>query len=353
LLNKKIRLKDIAKASNVSISTASRALNESDHISPATRKKVQAEAMRQNYTPGKSVKPGDRSKPSRYMSSSIQSPCLVIVECGLTHSFFAESLIEIASTSTALGYEAKFIQLDSNASTAECLEKALILHPCAIIFITWGDLAEADAIVIDKCGVPVVLINRHIAGYGNSVTLDDFSAGVRIARYFYNMGHRRIAHLMGQDSTAVRERAQGMRCELERLSCYDPQLFELVHDDYCFDSVNHCVRKFLAASPPVTAIWAYRDAVATIALTAISAAGLKVPGDISIAGFNNTEQMRSLKLTSFDNRLADLGREAVCIVNDLIRKQNQGPKRVCLIPTFIEGTTVGPVPTTPINRPSR
>lgn len=339
-----IRLKDIARASNVSVSTVSRALRGSDRVSKATRNKIQAQAVLQNYVPNKTVKKPNLRNDTNHNDSTLIGN-VVIVKHGKAHLFFSESIMEMAQASAKFGFTTNLIEVNAHNSITDCIHEGLALQPIAIILITWNDITASDAELIEKCIVPVVLINRYYPGRTNSVTLDDYAAGVQVARLFYNLGHRRIAHLVGpQVSSPIRERADGMRSELIRLNCFDPELFYHVNTKSMTESINMCIEQFLNLPEPVTAIWAYCDIAATIALTAIYATTRNVPGDVSIVGFNNTDQERILNMSTFDFRFSEVGRQAILLVHQLVTGATKGPVRICVVPTFIDGCTIDIAP---------
>jgi len=339
-----IRLKDIAQACHVSISTVSRALRGDPQIAEETRLRIQAEARRQQYKIDKSRAVKEREPAGRgYEDSSGLRRLVVLMHGENIRPFFAETLIEIAHIAARYRLTTEFVQARRVDTVAACFEKGMAAHPDAILFITWLDSDEIDVAVIRSCRVLVVLFNRHIPGISNAVTLDDFAAGVQMARYLYDLGHRRIAHLAGpENSSAVRERAWGLRSELERLGCYDPELFEQVQCSRYVESLQEGVNKFINMAAPATAIWAYNDAAAAVVLSAVHAAGLAVPDDISVAGYDFMAQVGDLNLTTFDYRFAAMGRVAVKMVTDLLMGDIAGPLRYCVVPTLVVGATTGP-----------
>ncbi len=340
-----VRLKDVAQASNVSISTVSRALRGDPQIAEETRLRVRAEAQRQKYKIDKGkLAPGWEPAAQVYEGASNCKRLVVIMHGENIRPFFAETLIEIAHISERYRLTTEFVQARRVDTVAACFEKGLAARPDAVLFITWLDWDEIDTALIQSCSVPVILFNRHIPGISNAVTLDDFAAGVQMSRYLYGLGHRRIAHLVGpQSSSAVRERAMGLRSELERLGCYDPDLFGQVQCSRYVESVQEAVSRFIEAAEPATAIWAYNDTTAAVVLSAVHAAGLAVPDDISVAGYDYLAQVSDLNLTTIDYRFAEMGRVAVKMVVDLLKGDITGPLRYCVVPTLIVGATTGPV----------
>ncbi len=342
MAKKKVRLTDIAQACNVSISTVSRALQGNPQIAAETREQIIAEAMRREYrSPQIALANAAQKRPA---GPRVVGKKLAVIEHGDNiRSFFSEALREISITSAQRGLETCFVPAEIKESLAECLRKASATSPDVIILISWANLTEADARQLSQTGVPVIIFNRYIAGCCNAVTLDDFSAGVHIARYLHSLGHRRIAHLCGlQSASSVRDRADGIRSELLRLSCYDPDLICQLDVCHIVDSINTWIKRLLDMPEPCTAIWAYNDAAAALVYAAVRAVGLAVPGDISIAGFDYMVQVRELNLTTFDYRQAEMGRVAVTIAADLLTGAIHGPLRACVIPEFVAGATTGP-----------
>lgn len=336
-----VRLKDIAKASNVSISTASRALRGDPQIASETRKRIIAEAQRQKY---KAVRSSFATSTGTGQIDAIGKSLVVIIHGGWIRSFFAESLVEMARVCEQYNLENTFVPVDADIPLADSLQKVQDMNPDAIIVMTWEDLNETHGELVNSINVPVILFNRYIAGISTAVTLDDYAAGIHMARHLYGLGHRRIAHLQGPpDSPSARERIQGIRGELERLGCYDPALFGQVDRRNLVDSIQLCVQQFISSSNPATAIWAYNDAAAAIVYTSLRGSGYDVPGDISVAGYDHMEQVRNLNLTTFDYRYSDMGRVAVNMALNLMQGNVNGPIRSCVVPAFIAGQTTAPV----------
>src|SRR5690606_20453811 len=125
---------------------------------------------------------------------------------------------------------------------------------------------------------PFVLVNRHGEDLCSSVTLDDFSAGMKAARHLGSLGHRRIGYIPGSwEGTATRERAMGFRAGLESFGCCDPECFAAPVTGHDIEPVRRHVHKLLAMNPRATALATYNDALAAIALVALREAGLHIP----------------------------------------------------------------------------
>lgn len=346
------RLEDIARVTGVSVSTVSRALRSDPRIAEKTRWRVATEARRLNYH-----KPGENGIGRRAGlegSTSLVARLVprlerlrVLVMRPDPRAFFAETLVELVQQGQECGF-AVDVQEGRDENLARHLTEAEAGGANAVLVLTFGHLTEAHGRLFQDSPVPVVLINRHVEGMTNAVTLDDFAAGVQAARYLVGLGHRRIAHLPGpQGASSMRERAAGFRTGLETVGCFDPALFvEPVQGDV-LKWAQASVGRLLALPEPPTAIWAHHDLAAGATVVAVRAAGLRVPEDISIMGFDRKPELRETRLTTFDYRFRELARQSLRLIEGLLAGTVRGPVRVCVVPALVQGETTGPAPERP------
>ncbi len=138
--------------------------------------------------------------------------------------------------------------------------------------------------------LPFVLVNRHTSPITpNAVVPDDYAGACAAVEHLLGLGHRRIAHISGSDEVSTGYlRRQGYLDTLRRYEArasVDPAL--LVPGSFRESGGYDAMRALLALSDPPTAVFAVNDLAALGALHAIADAGLRVPGDISVVGFND------------------------------------------------------------------
>ncbi|SMD01343.1 LacI family DNA-binding transcriptional regulator [Rhizobium sp. RU36D] len=272
----KVTLREIAESAGVSISTASRALSGSPGLSDAVRVKVQAAADRLNYV-GTS-------------SSSLAVTVLTTIDVGAASSpdFQLELFSGIERECRDLGIVLSYGMMGHGQPTPiPAARDDGARHGYILLSFHDEDLIERLA----RDGQPAVIIN----GIDPLMRLDAVSAGNRsggfaITRHLLDLGHRRILALTHNKRQPVRDRLAGSEEALRAAGLsLDPSL---VIDPPAMraDSAYAAIGQRLEANggkPDFTAIQCCNDASAFGAMTAITEAGLSIPGDISITGFDD------------------------------------------------------------------
>lgn len=136
--------------------------------------------------------------------------------------------------------------------------------------------------------VPIVLVNRHTEPITPNVVVPaDYAGSMTAVAHLVGLGHRRIAHIAGSDEMSTgATRRNGYRDGLERHGiAFDPDL--LVMGSYRERGGYDAMRRLLALVDPPTAVFAVNDLAAAGAIRAIREAGLDVPHDVSVVGFND------------------------------------------------------------------
>jgi LacI family transcriptional regulator len=160
-----------------------------------------------------------------------------------------------------------------------------------------------------EIGHPVVLIDNTLPGQPyDSVMADDFGGGFLLTQHLITIGHRHITMVAGNLSVpSFAERYRGYRaaCRAASVQPMDP-----IEVDWERSSVAEMLKQVLALTPQPTAFFCASDAYAAFVMEALHDAGLKVPDDISVAGFDDLAPMRLVRpaLTTIHNHPRLLGR---------------------------------------------
>ena len=174
------------------------------------------------------------------------------------------------------------------------------------------DQLIASQVPVVACGVP---LGHH--GEIASVAIDEAGSARVMTRHLVSRGHRRIAMIAGPDDTpGGRYRLVGFREELGDL--FDPSLIE--RGDYSTESGRHAMERLLAAGDPPDAVFAASDAMASDALEALRDAGLRVPDDVAVAGFddNGIAEASSPPLTTMRQPFDTIAAEMVDLLLQVI-----------------------------------
>src|SRR5919204_597478 len=158
----------------------------------------------------------------------------------------------------------------------------------AILMGLTGDDVEVQR--LGRSSLPCVSVDVELEGEYTSWVSSDSSQGSRLAvRHLRDLGHKRIAHIAGPlETTPALERLRGFQRSMQSLglSYFD----ELVaYGDYYYDSGREAMERLLAVDEPPTAVFAASDMMAMGAMRAVQAAGLSVPEDVAVVGFDDSQ----------------------------------------------------------------
>ena len=278
-------IKDIARISGCSVSTISRVINDRPDVRPETKERV-LEVMREaGFVPNTNAR----------QLKIQQSRSLVFVVKGTRNIFFSDFLVQLQRAATLYGYNGIVSYLDENANEIEAAEKILReIKPKGMIFLG-GSVANFQkgfanisvpsvlaTLVSDKLDFP----NLSMVG------VDDRAAAYQAVSYLIQQGHRKIAVLGGPaTSYPSMMRRQGAQQAMEDAGIrFEDKLYGL--SNYDFESAYHAMNGLLARPAEFTALFAMSDVIAFGAIRALVSAGLRVPEDVSVIGFDGITMSR-------------------------------------------------------------
>jgi LacI family transcriptional regulator len=171
-------------------------------------------------------------------------------------------------------------------------------------------LSEDELAEALPAGTPAVLINtRDAVGGYPAVRLDNPAGARAVAQHLVDLGRRRIVHIAGATGNVeAQERADAFRSALE---AQDDVSVELVQGDFSEESGESGIEALLKAGQTFDAVFAANDMMAIGALQALRRAGLRVPEDVAVVGFDDVPLARHLGLTTVRVRIAELGERAL------------------------------------------
>lgn len=316
-----ITIKDIARICGVAVSTVSRAINNHPDINPETRRQIQEAIDQYGYIPNNSARNLKRT----------ESNAVAILVKGITNPLF-NSMIKILNAKLKrhklsmilqhVGYE------EDEAAVALELIKEKRLK--GIIFL--GANYRHKEGEMQKISVPFVLstvgaIHEDLdSGKFSHVTIDDRKESYKATQYLIQRGHRRIAILSAEerDSSVGRLRLDGYLKALEdhHIAC-DPNLIRPVSDKmehYSMANGYVTTKKLLESGEHFTAIYAMADIMVVGVYRALFEAGLRIPEDVSVVGFDGIEMGDYLqpKLTTLAQPVDKIAEETFELLYDLI-----------------------------------
>ncbi|GIP32876.1 LacI family DNA-binding transcriptional regulator [Paenibacillus sp. J2TS4] len=320
-----VTIKDIARLANVSHTTVSRALNESPLINRETKEKIQEIAKRLHYTPNYSAKSLvlDRSYNLGLFFSTLNE--------GTSAGFFFESVRgvnNVVKGSYNLVVRGIDDYKDYNGITRKSFDGVLVM----------SQSARDDEFIrhLHESGIPFVVLNRHVEGYGSvNILSDDRQGAFQIVQFLIHQGHRRIAIIEGKAGfKSTQERKKGY---LEAMAEHDLQIREEYQVQGSYDLESGYIRmKDLLKLPELpTAIFCSNDDMAVGAMKAALEYGLKIPDDLSLAGFDDNlfSGYLSPALTTIKRPVEQMSRKGAAVLVDLIESKDLGKQDTVYLPT--------------------
>jgi LacI family transcriptional regulator len=293
------RMRDVAQAARVDQSIVSRVLRNDPHlkIRPETRERVLRAAAELNYRPNAAAR---SLRTARTMMIGMVVPDLANV----VYERIARGVSERA---VPAGYVVMVAAGSAGMQLGEIAGRV-----DGLLFGGATDEATAPGEVEDD-GVPMVLVNRRERWGVPTATVDDQAGTALAARHLIALGHTRIAHIGGpHNADTGRRRLLGFRRAMEAASLEVPEEF-VVEARYDEESGYAATARLLEASPRPSAIVASNLLGAVGAMAAVSAAGLRIPQDVSLVGFHDAALAAYLNppLTTVRMPLEEMGRRAV------------------------------------------
>lgn len=321
--NSQVTILDVARESGVSYSTVSRVLNGFDFVKGSTREKVLEAAERLGYVANIQARSlaGGRTQIIGLLVPGLDNGYITEIVGGidqeLAHSDYD---LMLYTTHRFQGKESLYVKTIANG----LVDGLIILVP---------HNAQNYLQALPNQNFPYVLVDQIDNTY-NSTTVDatNWQGAYDAASYLIKLGHQRIGFIMGHpELNSARERFDGYRAALQHHRiAYEESL--VIEGDYLTKSGYSGAKHLLSLPQPPTAIFASNDLSAFGVLDAIHEAGLRIPEDISVVGFDDIP-LASLvypKLTTVRQPLVQIGQVAVRLLLEKLENPEKEARRVTL-----------------------
>jgi DNA-binding LacI/PurR family transcriptional regulator len=320
-----VRLKDIATRAGVSVMTVSKVMRNAPDISANTKMRIRKLAQEMGYTPD-SVAQGLRYKKTKLFGLVI--PAAV-------NPVYARIVMAIEEQAHESGYDLLIAHSLNIPEREEMVVRRLLSRRVDGLFLAPVYRMEPAAAIYEELlrrNVPTVLLG-HRAPFCEkfvNVETDDISASYLITRHLIGLGHRRIAYFTGPPSApSSQERLEGYRRALreENIPWDDRLIFAA---GSTIEEGEKAALQLLNERPSTTAIQAVNDLVAIGAATVFIKQGLRLPDDLSVAGFGNvlvSEHFR-VPLTTVRQPKLRLGTAAMEQMVKLLRNERPETQRL-------------------------
>ena len=315
-----LTIRDIAKMAGVSVSTASRAINNHSDVSYKTRKKILQIIEENNFVPNSNAK----------NLKQISTNNIGVIVKGNLNTFFAIMIEHIQNAVDKRGYTANVCYIsetDDEISAANqlCRERKLV----GIIFL--GGNINQFSKDFGKIKIPCVLAttSAHDLRFDNlsSVSVNDLSSAEKAIDYLITKGHTKIAIISGDMEQSYLSRLRYQGC----LNSFENHGLKINEDlvessGFSYREGYEAMKRILSRTHDFTAVFAMSDTMAIGASKAITEYGLKIPDDISLMGFDGIELGRYMtpSLTTIEQPAIRITDMSIQLLIEQIKSKEPG-----------------------------
>jgi DNA-binding LacI/PurR family transcriptional regulator len=323
---------DVAKLAGVSHQTVSRVINDSAHVRPETRRRVLA-AMRQlDYRPN----------PAARALVTGRSRTLGVVSFDTTLYGPASTLFAIEQAAHAAGYFITIVSLLAldRVSVLNAIERLRVQGVDGILVISPQEGA-AEALVNLPADVPLVAVEAGPKQSVPVVAVDQFGGAASATRLLLDLGHRTVWHVAGpRDWLEAQQRVDGWRSALAAAGAEAPPVLT---GDWSPRS-GYQLGQRLAEEADITAVFVANDQMALGVLRALHERGRRIPGAVSVVGFDDIPEAQYFTppLTTVRQDFGEMGRSALRLLLDVMRGAGEPPARLTVAPELVVRRSTGP-----------
>ena len=331
-----VTIKDISKACGVSPSTVSKVLNGYTDISKDTVDQVFRAAEAMGYTPNAAAR---MLKTNR--SHNIGVLFVDQMQSGLRHEYFSAMLNSVKDEAERRGYDITFISQNLGGRQMSYLDHCRY-RKCDGVVIACVDFTDPGVLDLIHSDIPVVTVD-HLFNQRGAVLSDNVGGMEALVTYIYEQGHRSIAFIHGEDTSVTQNRLTGFYRCCEKLGLSVPEEYVRPGRYHDPDTSAAATRELLELKKPPTCI-IYPDDFSFIGgRNCLAAAGLSIPEDISVAGYDGIylSQVMRPALTTLQQDTDALGRRSAEMVIGAIENPKTYLPRQELIPgKLLRGASV-------------
>ena len=333
-------IQDVARLAGVAPITVSRVLNNSGYASTETRARVEAAIDTLGYVPNTLAR-GLRSK---------RTNTLALVMTDITNPFFTLIARGVEDAASASGYTVIYCNTDEALEEEEKYIKILVQKQVDGILLVPASGNAGPIHFLQTNEIPFVLIDRSLSDTSvDLIRCNSEQGAYELISHLINVGHRGIITITGprQVSTS-QERASGYLRAMTEAALED--FMQVYYGSFTQASGYELTRQALALEPRPTAIFGANNFISIGVLKALRDAGLRVPEDISIVGFDDLPESMLIDpvLTVAAQPAYEMGRQATGLLLNRISGNNTGDFQEIVLPTqMILRASSGPPPTKP------
>ena len=279
--NRRVTITDIARKSGHSPGTVSKALKNMRGVSPGTREEIMRVAEQEGYIVN--------AQASALRSGHSRTIGIIITD--IANPLFSILIKLCIDALERQGYRAIVMPTEEDADREEQAVVAAIRQNVDGVLLCPTQKSAEGVALLRRNKVPFVLIGRryHDDGEMDYVVCDDRNGGYLAGRHLVELGHRRMLIVVPNDSlSSAQERLEGFSMALNEAGlALDPRW--ILRSEATGQGIGQRVLKKLRECPGITALFSFSDYITWEIIYALNAAGIDVPGDISIVSFDNVQ----------------------------------------------------------------
>ncbi|MCM1089807.1 MAG: LacI family transcriptional regulator [Butyrivibrio sp.] len=325
-------LKDISKVCGVSVATVSKALNDQSDISEDTKQHIKRVARELGYFPNLAARALKTNK-----TYGIGVLFADEARSGLTHDYFARVLDSFKRMAEKCGYDITFINSSKNRAGSMSYLEHSKYRGFDGVAIACIDFSDAEVVELLQSELPVVTID-YVFNNRISVCSDNVSGMKDLTEYICRKGHQRIAYIHGAGSAVTTGRLSSFYRTTEQFGIEIPDTYVREAPYRNADRTYKITNELLDLPTPPTCIIYPDDFAAFGGVNAIRERGLRIPEDISIAGYDGILAARYLepRLTTVQQDAEQIGCVAARELISLIER----PKSTIIEQISVKGSLV-------------
>ena len=333
-VKKVVTLKDISNACGLSVATVSRALNGLSEVRQETAERIRTLAQDMGYHPNAAA---------RALKTNRSYDIGILYENRMHHEFFSVMIDTLRTAAQQSGYDLTFLSrpADADGSGSDYLQHARCRGLDGVVIVQ-ADFESPEVVSLVRSDLPCVAIDYDFPGC-DCVLAENRGSMADLVQRAFDLGHRRIAFVHGEQGFVTRNRLEGFRqgCRAAGLAEEDCLLYPArFHDP---EASAEATRALLSLPQPPTCIL-YPDDVSCLgALAEIKAMRRRVPEDVCIAGYDGIllAEVLEPRLTTYLQDADGIGRAAMALLTDAIAGGDaHKPRHVTVPGRLIPGGTL-------------
>ena len=327
-------IKDVARIAAVSTTTVSHVINKTRFVAEATQKRVWEAVEELNYAP---------SAVARSLKCNTTRTIGMLVTQSF-NPFFAEVMHGVENYCYKQGYTLFMCNTEGDLDKQKQYLRMLSEKRVDGLLVMCSDLNEQLLALLEKnTELPMVIMDWGPDSPRTDKIIDNSEKGGYLAtKHLIENGHEKIACITGQlDKLTCKERVRGFECAFAEFNLTSNPEWILEGDFECA-SASKAVDKILAMKDRPTALFCFNDIMALAAISKIQQAGLKVPEDISVIGYDNIELSAyfSPPLTTIHQPKRRVGKTAVEILLERIKDKHHERRIFEMQPEVVSRSSV-------------